>query len=237
MSDIQSVIDKVRKLQTLSLSSNPGEAANAAKAANNLIDKFRLSEAMLEVEGQAKEPAEADDGFIYESGKVTAWKSRLVSVLAKHYGVANLNVTTYPKGRQISRFKLFGRKSDITVTKYMFNYLVLECQRLANLEAKGHGRVFVSSYCEGFVSGIANQLKASRCELQKDATTAAIVLVDARIKEAEDTMKSIYKKIGPGGAIGNGLLNSDAFSQGRIQGKNVHLGSSLTDGCAPRLLK
>lgn len=131
------IIEKVQKLLALSKSSNANEAAAAANAANKLIDTYRLSEADLECMADAGEPIEEDSEYIYESGKVTPWKTALVSHLVKHYGCVHWNDTSYATGRQVSRYRLVGRRSDIGITKYMFAYLSAECQRLAAIEAKG----------------------------------------------------------------------------------------------------
>jgi hypothetical protein len=94
--------------------------------------------------------------------------------------LAFFNHISYAEGRKVSRFRLLGRKSDITLAKYMFSWLVSECSRLSDIEAKGRGHIYVASYCHGFVKGIADQLSISRRDISKDATSAALVKLDAR---------------------------------------------------------
>ena len=228
-SKLSSVIERVQKLLALSKSSNPNEAANAAAAANKLIDQYRLSEADITTEQGETDPLVEDDGYIYETGKITPWKAALVRTLAAHYGVAHFNAIHYPEGRKVSRFKLLGRKSDIEITRYMFSWLMMECQRLANAQAKGLGRVFAASYCEGFVNGVAIQLHSSRQEAQKTATSAAIVKLDARLKESTDFMYTNYN-LRKAKAVSQGQRDMRAFVAGEQQGKNIHLGQSLGTG-------
>lgn len=225
-SRLSAVIEKVQKLLALSKSANPNEAAAAAAAANRLIDQHRLSESDLSVEQAEVDPMVEDDGYIYESGKITQWKAMLVRILARHYGVAHYNDNYYPEGRKVSRFRLLGRTSDIQITRYMFTWLMNECQRLADAQAKGLGRVFVSSYCEGFVNGVAIQLNASRKEAQKDATTTAIIKLDARLKESEDFMYATHN-LKKTKSVSYGQRNMMAFAAGEQQGKSIHLGQSL----------
>jgi hypothetical protein len=232
---IESVVDRVQKLLALSKSSNANEAANAAGLANKLIDTYRLSVADLEVQGEVIEPIEEDGGYIYETGKLTPWKHQLMHRLISHYGLAHFNDNIYPGGRKVSRFKVIGRKSDITVAKYMFVWLTTECQRLANVEAKGMGRIYVSSYCEGFVSGVSEQLKASRSEVQRDASSEAIVLVNARSEEAKSFMNSLHNLIHDK-TVSQRRVNYGASAQGQKQGQSLHLGQSLGNS-APKLLK
>lgn len=221
------VIEKVQKLLALSKSQNANEAAAAAAAANRLIDQYRLSEADLEIAGQAEELLDEDDSYIYESGKVTPWKVSLVRVLADHYGLSYWNDNYYPEGRKVSRYKLVGRKSDIVVARYMFSWLLLECQRLSDQHAKGQGRIYVASYCRGFVAGVAEQLRGSREEAKKTASTSAIIKLDSRAKEAEEFMYRLHNNLRVVKSKSQSYTDPNAFSAGQTSGRNIHLGQSL----------
>ena len=107
-----SIISRVQKLLNLSKSvANLNEAENAARAANKLIEEYRLSFSDLETNDPSTiEGVVEDDGYIYETGRVIPWKQSLVMAIASQYGVALINDTaSSEKGRKISRFKLFGR--------------------------------------------------------------------------------------------------------------------------------
>lgn len=252
MSDIQNVIEKVKKLLALSQSSNANEAATAAAMANKLMDQYRLSTAELEgTAGNTSEPIEEDEGYIYESGKITPWKFSLMNALASFYGCAVWNDWTVSKhktkvvfdldngddrvsetngGRKVSRYRLVGRRSDIGITRYMFAYLSAECARLSAIEAKGKGRVFMQSYCIGFVYGVDMQLNASRAEVQQQASSTAIVKINAREQEATDALFRMHTNLRVVKSNSHSRLNGNAFVMGQEQGKNVHLGSSLSAG-------
>lgn len=224
---LASVIEKVKKLLELSKSANAGEAANAAAIANKLIDTYRLSTTDISTESGELDPIIEDDSYIYETGRVTPWKNTLIYVLSNHYGVANFNDNYFPEGRKVSRFKLVGRTSDIHIVRYMFAWLMTECQRLANLQVKGQGRVAVSSYCSGFVSGISTQLRASRQEVQKAATSEAIIKLDARLQESKSFMYNKYTDMKKVAQKSHSQIDSQAFSAGHQQGRALHLGSAL----------
>ena len=230
MSDIDKVIERVKKLLALAGNNNSAaEAAVAAAMANKLLDEYRLSTADLESQDEAiSEPIEDDVEPIYQSGKVTLWKCLLIRVLCAHYGCSSWNDCDR-SGRKISRYRLVGRRSDIGIVRYMYAYLLSECTRLSQAEAKGMGRVFISSYCEGFVSGVKEQLKASRVEVQKQATSSAIVKIDARAEEARAVM---YKNHNLKSVKNNSYSQHDplAFNAGQVRGKNVHLGASIGSG-------
>lgn len=224
------IIEKVQKLLALSKSANVNEAAVAAGIANRLIDQYRLSTADLECSSEMEEAFEEDDGYIYESGKITPWKARLVHVLVAHYGCAYFNHESYATGRKVTRYRLVGKRSDIAIAKYMFAWLTAECSRLADLEAKGQGRVFVGSYCMGFVRGVAAQLKASRADAQNEATSAAIVKIDSRAAAAKAALYKMHTNLVSKKSTSSAQINHQAYGMGHSKGNSIHLGSSLSGG-------
>ena len=228
---INSIIEKVQKLLALSQSSNANEAAAAAAAANKLIDQYRLSEADIQTSDSESDPLVEDDGFIYETGRIVPWKSSLAIALSKHYGCALFNSTHFPNGRQASRYKLVGRTSDIKIAKYMFNWLMLECQRLSEKEARGKGKVFASSYCQGFVAGVRQQLMASREEAKQNASQSAIIKINAREQEAIDLMNKLHR-LRSNRSQSAAQINPNAFNAGLDRGKSIHLGGAMSSGSA-----
>lgn len=227
MSNLQNIILKVQKLLELSKSSNVHESSAATGAANKLIDQYRLSAIDIATDSGESDPTVEDDSYIYETGRVIPWKNVLIHVLTTHYGVANYNDVYFPEGRKVSRFKLVGRSSDIQIVRYMFTWLTAECHRLANLQVKGQGRITVASYCEGFVTGISLQLRASRKEVQQTATSSAIIKLDDRLQESKDFMYNKYTDMKKVNYQTKSRLDTQAFAAGQQQGKNIHLGSAL----------
>lgn len=228
---LTAVIEKIQKLRSLASSSNANEAATAAALANRYIDQFRLSEIDLATD-TISDPMVEDNDPIYETGKVNPYKASLVNVLAKHYGVAHYINMTYPSGRKVRSYKLVGRTSDIQIVRYMYAWLVLECQRLSDCEAKGLklGRVYVASYQSGFVEGIREQLEASRIEAKKEATSAAIVKLDNRLAESDVWMNAKHNNIKNLKHRSYRHINRAAAEAGRSQGRNIHLGAALGNG-------
>lgn len=222
---LQSVIEKVRKLIALTSSSNAAEAATAAAIANKLIDQYRLSEA--DIDAPDMDAIIEDDQFIYETGRVTRWKQNLLAVLTKHYGTVGFNKISYENNRKVSRYKLIGRKTDIDITRHMFNWIVDECNRLSEKEAYGKGRVYVNSYCMGFVEGIYRQLQNSRKEVAEKASTTALVKINNRQSEANDFLNKKYK-VKNANNQSQSKIDHSAYSAGINDGKNAHLGPVIS---------
>lgn len=236
MEDLKSVIDKVKKLQSLSKSNNANEAAAAAAVANKLIDQYRLSQIDLEfTDIKNSEPIEEDFEFVYETGKITQWKVHLAMILAQHYGCYIYNDNTFSSGRKQSRLRLVGRRSDMEIHKYMFNWLHLECKRFSLKEAKGLGRVYADSYCKGFVNGIKSQLESSRLEVTKNINQVSLIKINQREAEAKDFIYS-KKNIQANKAKYVSHVDKFAYALGLDKGNKIHLGESLSDNISGKLL-
>ena len=222
---LKSVIDKVRKLLQLSQSDNANEAATAAAMANKLLDQYRLS--MADVDDDIEKIID-DPQYIYSSKRMIGWKVALAKCLATHYGcyVWNEYFTTMT-GRKQSNLRLAGRQSDIDIVKYMYAWLTTECERLSKKEAYGNGKVYVNSYCRGFVAGVGEQLKESRKEVAQQVTSTAIVKIDSRAQEAESWLKS-HRDIQKAKGSYHVQLDPSAYKAGQTRGKNIHLGKKLS---------
>lgn len=215
------IIEKVRHLLKLAKSSNANEAANAAAAANKLIDRHRISEDEL----NDSSPIIRDTVPIYETGRVIPWKSSLANILAAHYGCACVNLTDRSSGRQYSRYTLVGRKEDLEITRYMFTWLEAECHRLSS-EVKGQGHIAVFSWCRGFVAGVAHQLSLSRAEVKQESTETAIVKLDNRLEESKKEMYNIFPDITKA-PPSKSRYDYDAYNRGIIKGKSISIGNKL----------
>jgi hypothetical protein len=236
MSNMSPIIEKVRKLLALSKSCNANEAAAAAAAANKLIDQYRLEECELE-DTEAHEDIFEEEDPLYESGRLTQWKSYLACNLARHYGCAIYN----HKGFRKNLYKLAGRKSDIEVVRYMFSWLCLEIERLSDEGSRGKGfdrsagKIFSNSFCTGAVAGINLQLKASRQEVVQNASSVAIVKLNQRHDEALAFLNKSHKLKFENNS-NKSYLDKGAYESGKAKGENLHLGAALNAAKGVRLL-
>ena len=133
---------------------------------------------------------------------------------------------------------MVGRKSDMEIVRYFYSWLGMECERLSGLEAKGLklGRVYVASYQEGFVSGIADQLRISRENAKKEATSTAIVLIDSRLEKAKLAQNTLVPGLVYSKGRSYSRRDNGAFDQGKKRGAAIHLGSALSSGSSTKAL-
>ena len=223
---LKEVIKRIQGLQALSKSSNPAEAAVAASIASKLIDKYRISEMQLDVD-TSQDPLAEDSDYVYQTGRLIPWKSSLISILAIHYGVSMMNDITKATGRKVSRYKMFGRKSDMQIVRYMFGWLLYECTRLADIEAKGKGHVYVFSYCDGFVNGVNLKLQEARAEIKREYEASALVKLDSRATESKNFMHQMQPFLRSAKAFSQSKVDMGAFARGQAQGKSIQINAGL----------
>lgn len=239
-----SIIEQIQKLRSLSKSSNEHEAAAAAKAADKLINKHRISEEEISAADPTKKTeAKKDDNILYETGKITLWKNMLALNLAKHYDCAVVNdvIGNPESGRKISRYRLVGTESDMEIVRYMFSWLVDMIEQLGKIVARGMGRVYSASYAEGVVRGIEVQLEESRkeqvVEAQAAGQTAALVKLDQRMELAQKKLFELYPKLTRSKLAFKRRVDYTALKHGIRDGKQIQLSKGLNAGANTKLLK
>jgi hypothetical protein len=217
---LPAVIAKVQKLLRLAKSDNANEAANAAAAADRLIQEHGLAQAQLEADGvsPAEAVAESDAPLVEWSGRRPAWQYRLVIGLVTHYDCASYT-RDYGTAQQSC---IVGRASDVEATRYMYAWLVVEIERLAQTEKGcGRGRAWLNSYRHGAVQGVIREMRWAKEEARETATSAALVLVDDRKEAADLALDKLYPKMGHARAPG-GATEAEAFVRGRDAGAKLH---------------
>jgi hypothetical protein len=236
MANTSKIVEKVRDLLALSKSSNEHEAAAAAAAAERLISKYQLDEAEINASPESEE--QRPDEFpepIYVSSRRTAWRSNLACALARHYDCAVYIQTGYSgdtKRNRTSRYKLVGRSEDCQLAIFMFNWISAEVDKLAGWNAKGRGYEFSQSYCEGVVHGVLLKMREERETAKQAATSAALVVLDNRAKEADVALAKLHAKLNPSAALGSGRKDAEAYFSGVRDGRAMHLGAGLPSGGA-----
>jgi hypothetical protein len=226
------ILDKIRQLKLLAQSSNLNEALSASAIADKLILKYRISEQELLQSGIGQEETPDEDSFIlYETARVIRWKGSLATNIARHYGCIVWNDCFHDperNGRQVSRYRLVGRKSDREIVSFMFAWLVLEIERLTKLNCKGQGHVACNSYSEGATVGVAQQLHKDKEEIKKEAASSnALVKLDERYEESRAALSKLHSNLRTKKSYSHSHIDRSSFEKGVSDGKNIHLGKAM----------
>lgn len=166
------VIHKIKKLLSLSESSNENEARVAMLKAQELLVKHKLT--MKEVKDTKVKNSKIKDYNSNVTFTKAKWKARLASVIADNFGCFQ-----YFRTNKTHRIVFFGREEDVIVCNIVLDY-ALDCiesstRRLKNkykrekLSTKG----IENDYALGFINGLYSQFENQK----KDNEEWGLVLV------------------------------------------------------------
>lgn len=231
------IIEKIKGLLRLAQSKDVHEAAAAVKAAENLISKFRIDEADLNINQDKKSEPVEDINILYETARIVSWKSTLAIILADHYGCAIFNDGIYDSSKsklgKINRYRLVGHQSDLDLTRFMFGWITAEIERLTKRNCKGLGHITSASYAQGAVVGVNDQLQIAKQQAKVAANTSnqvtALATLDNRLAESKELLKRLHT-LSKHKQYSKRHIDVDAYDQGRDAGKNMYLAKGLTSG-------
>jgi hypothetical protein len=244
------VIDRIKKLLALAKSSNPNEAANAAAAAQRLMEEHELEEGDLAAHsGQAvKDPVKEEYLSPFSYRQVDRWRAALAYGVCAGFGCHywwEVVVTAAPvkglgmvgKMKRNRALRVIGRATNLATAQYMFLYLDREVQRLAQEAyllvvprplASGAIR-WRNSFMVGAVRVITDRLAARREEFLHPVGEASTALVVVQRGQAEVDAVHQQREVELGlRSLGASKAdpNLDAYLQGKEAGEHVSLGAS-----------
>ena len=241
----EEAIQKAVKLLRLSTSSNKHEAALAAQRAQELLDRFEISQAMLE-DGPEDEKDEPIFNFAERGApledlgtKVPQWKSRLA------LAVCNANSCKVYIERVPSRtsrlrrtfFQIIGRASDVEKVRYLYQFLCREVNRLARRDGEGCGVQWKLAYRIGVVETISRNLEQAKREVvsqmrkESENNPQALVKLDNAVARLAQKAKDVEDWLaGSSLRLKHSYARDyhravDARQQGRIAGKEINVGN------------
>ena len=233
METLDAIKALVTKLLATATSDNEHEAALAMSKATELIEKHKLSMAELTDAETSQVETEAvikDESPIFAAGRISSWKTNLVSAIAKINGCKLIKYTGqgYAVGGQRgSKLVIFGRPSDIGNTRFLLAFAITQLTRLA---PKGQGKEYANSWYLGAVEGIRLQMNDAKKKVQAGASSYALIKLDNRVKEVDSYIADTIGKLRKG-ASSHSNINWDAYSKGQTTGRNMDLnGRSRVSG-------
>jgi hypothetical protein len=193
------VIERVRKLLELAHNNeNVGEAANAASAAQTLMSRHAISEAMLGASSDTPDEAIEPDVLYASSGTQNAtWRGQLAVPMCEVNGCGVFQAR--------GALHVFGRPSDAAKVRYLFSYVCAEIERLCQRESSlrgSPGRTWANSFKLGAAAEIGRRLReadqAARGAMKREAdagdtmgTGSALVLVNTALAKIDAHRVSI----------------------------------------------
>ncbi len=182
--DIDRVVERIKKLLALTTSENPNEAALAASKAQELLFRHNLSMAMVEAATDDNNTYVADR---FDSGGWMHWRRRLLAAVARNNFCRGVS---YQGTREVG---IVGEPHNVTVVKHLYAFLVRDIMRLAEIGRKAEyaqdeeeSRAWKRSFYLGAVRTIAQRLDEQRRHdlAQNQESMALIIRKDEALEEA-----------------------------------------------------
>ncbi len=195
MSNIQKVLDRVRKLLSLSKhTTSEAEAAGAATRAAELMAEYQLSEALVRLDEPSAKPEailkgrlEADSKEF--SHKRIAWKETIAQAVADDLGVHMYFWNKRTENGMRSDIRGMGRESAIQAWQYTYQYLCRAVDELTDqaweAESFGHSPTSTRSWKNAFRIGCSTRLAVRLAEKRSDLD-AAYAAARAAVQETRE---------------------------------------------------
>lgn len=226
--NLDTIKDRIRKLLAMAASANENEAALAMGFAQELLIKYRLTQAELDTSLTYHEPIIRDEEPLFMAGRIPGWKSNLASMLATYNNCRLVKYTYSPtKGQKRgTRLVIFGRRSDIDLVRYLLGYAIVTLTNLSTFAIIGGGHSYAQSWFLGAVTGISEKLSEGKKRAQEGFSKFTLIKVEHLL---EDVDNFIAESVGglKKGAGSKTKVDYDAFAAGRKAGKSVDLHSTF----------
>jgi hypothetical protein len=236
------VLDKVRKLRALSKSANANEAAAAARAADRLVQQYRIDEALI---GRGDVERDLYPIETFTSGEVS-WQLVLIVALSDDHGCVSFT-GTLKSGQKL--VWLVGRRTDMALVRSMYEWLRDEVERLAQEYADGQRAKLsrgewmdgplaaaTESYRLGAVRGCVLAMRSGADELRAaiagSEAQEAMVHLDGRVAEAESSLRDELGADLPDQQWDEPSVVEEAFDAGVERGRALGDVKRLSGGSA-----
>jgi hypothetical protein len=222
----EDVLARVRKLLAVAEHPNtpPEEADNAARAAERMIAKHAIDEALLEAAGTTRSRPESRTMTVeppYASAKVT-----LAGVVATAHGVRAISVRGADGPPTVV---LVGFGADLALVDLLYTSLLLQATTSV-LRQPERGRAFRRAFLIGFAAEVGERLAEARREAVAEVGNAGTALVlrsrenevDAAVREQFPRLRTSRTTVSDRGGLIAGRrsgANADLASGPRLSGQ------------------
>lgn len=229
---MNSTIQKIQKLLSLSNSCNQAEAELAFQKAKALADKFGLDIEMAAIAGEKVEKEPFAKEKVGEYGRIPVIHKYLAHILQNHFKVR----IVYNGWRGMRRINFVGRQNDIAVAKEVHDRLINVFDWLWKNYKKERGLSthFKGSYMYGLYQGLNQKLHEQSQESIKERilelpeeiqSSTQEKLQLAIISEEKELFNALYEKyphLRKGGRTNYNVRSNSTYSDGVKDGRNIN---------------
>jgi hypothetical protein len=197
MSASEAILQKIKLLRNLGNSSNDNEAAAALAMADNLINKYGVTDEELKTI-EDKKPLYGEDDKLFVTIGLVSWRQQLALGVGRHFDCYIVQEELVPlEGLHQFNYYVYGEPEDAANTKNIYNILSKKVEELIKIKCIGRGAIYISSYCEGVVESIKNNIYWNGIELPPSKRVMKEAVEEAAIKNGEKPLAKLEDKEKP----------------------------------------
>jgi hypothetical protein len=238
------VVEKIRKLLRLATSNTPAEAELAMSKAKQFAIENDIDLAMVD----AWNETEKDEPFTKSEDVISLGRRKSVTVKFVCWIVQNhFNVrVVYSGGRYGgTTLTLIGKKSDIEISTYVWNYLnqtFMECwhkyQKDKNAPCSDRASFFYGMY-KGLDEKLANSRKETEdnrfaevgrvlgADEQRRAENKYALVCTKKSEKLEEALYEFFPKLRKASSSSNWSHSENAFTSGRAVGSSLSINRAI----------
>jgi hypothetical protein len=185
------VLARIRKLLAVAEHPNTpaGEADAAARAAERMIAKYAIDEALLEAKATTRSKPEMRT-IVIEAPYASA-KSVLVGAVAHAHGVRAVTLG----GGEDTRMTLIGFAGDLQLVDLLYTSLLLQATTSLRRQAIS-GRAFRRAFLIGFAAEVSERLQEARREaVSESAAASTAVALRDREQEVDEALREQFPRL------------------------------------------
>lgn len=161
----EAILQKIKLLINLSVSSNLNEAEAAVNMIAKLVAKYKITEEELKSLKENK-PLYGEDEKLFVTIGLVGWKQQLALAIGKYLDCQIIQEELIPlEGLHQFSYFIYGSSQDSANVKFVYNAFSKKVEELILINCVGRGMIYISSYCEGVVESIKNNIYWDGIEL------------------------------------------------------------------------
>lgn len=223
----ESLLDTIQRLLALSASPNEHEATLALAKAHELMLRHNLS--MAEIDKAECGPNQwVDDDSLWWGNRPPSEQRFVVSILTEFFFVkVSLIGIACGRGRRYVRLTVFGRDSDVRISRHVFAYLSQQFRRLWETRRRSGLTGDARDFYAGLQDGLAAKLRLNR----RNASEASAAGTKALMRlgtELEQAYKQRYAEYRVGRPWRSHVpVDEDTYVAGWREGAQIELRQAL----------
>lgn len=235
MSANEAVLQKIKLLLKLASSPNENEAENARAMADKLIAKYNITEEELK-SIEDKKPLYGEEDKLFVTIGICGWRQQLALAIGKHFLCQIVQEELVPaEGLHQYNYYVYGDPEDSINVMFVYHAFTKRIDEIIATKCIGRGNIYVSSYCEGLVEAIKNNIYWDGIEIPDIKKPKREVVSEEQkvlnngqsniVKHKEEKEKPVEKSVD----VNSQSLIKDvnAYYKGLMDGANFHLSEIL----------